>query len=65
VTLANPVSAEYAAPFKLKEKRMAKSDLASMSVEALMKMRDEVIQMLSRKSGEIQRQLPRWAMAVG
>jgi len=36
---------------------MAKSDLASMSVEALIKMRDEVIQMLSRKSGEIQRQL--------
>ena len=36
---------------------MAKSDLASMSVEALIKMRDEVIQTLSRKSGEIQRQL--------
>ena len=36
---------------------MAKSDLASMSVEALIKMRDEVIQTLSRKSSEIQRQL--------
>jgi DNA-binding protein H-NS len=36
---------------------MAKSDLASMSVEALIKMRDEVIQTLSRKSGELQRQL--------
>jgi DNA-binding protein H-NS len=36
---------------------MAKSDLASMSVEALIKMRDEVIQTLSRKSDEIQRQL--------
>ena len=33
------------------------SNLASLSVEALIKMRDEVIQTLSRKSGELQRQL--------
>jgi DNA-binding protein H-NS len=33
------------------------SNLANMSVEDLIAMRDEVIQTLSRKSGELQRQL--------
>ena len=36
---------------------MAKSSLASMTVEALIQLRDDVIQALSRRSAELQSQL--------
>ena len=36
---------------------MAKSNLASMSVEALIQLRDDAIQALSRRSAELQSQL--------
>ena len=41
------------------------SKLASMSVEALLQLRDEIGSVLSRKAGQLQTSSRRLAMAVG
>jgi|GraSoi2013_100cm_1033763.scaffolds.fasta_scaffold56627_2 DNA-binding protein H-NS len=43
----------------LQEMRMAKTSLASMSVDALLKLRDDIGNVLSRKANELQDQLSR------
>ena len=56
--LALRVFAEYAAPLQLMGRRMAKpSNLAKMSVETLLEMRDEIGKILSGKVGQLQSQL--------
>jgi DNA-binding protein H-NS len=44
---------------------MAKSNLASMSIEALLKLRDDVGNVLSRRANELQNQLSRLGLGTG
>jgi DNA-binding protein H-NS len=45
--------------------RMAKTNLASMSVDALLKLRDDVGKALSRRANELQGQLSRLGSEIG
>jgi DNA-binding protein H-NS len=44
---------------------MVKSNLASMSVDALLKLRDDIGKVLSRKASELKRQLSRLGEEIG
>jgi len=44
---------------------MVKSNLASMSVDALLKLRDDIGNVLSRKANELKHQLSRLSEEVG
>jgi len=49
----------------LKEIRMAKASLASMSVDALLKLRDDIGKVLSSKTNELKDQLSRLGVKIG
>jgi DNA-binding protein H-NS len=55
--LAYQAAARYAGAFPSKETIMAKNNLAAMSVEALIEMRDDIGKILSRKTEQLQSQL--------
>jgi DNA-binding protein H-NS len=56
---------EYRYIGALQEMRMAKTNLASMSVDALLKLRDDVGKALSRRATELQGQLSRLGGEIG
>jgi DNA-binding protein H-NS len=49
----------------LREMKMAKANLASMSVGSLLKLRDDIGNVLSRRANELQRQLSRLSGGIG
>jgi DNA-binding protein H-NS len=57
--------AECATHFFLLEMKMARTPLASMSVEALLKLRDDVGKVLSQKAVQLEQQLSKLGSEVG
>ncbi len=49
----------------LREMKMAKANLASMSVVSLLKLRDDIGNVLSRRANDLQRQLSRLSGEIG